>query len=168
MSEAIFLLLPHAFMLWTGTNLPFLIYTQGFSRICFISLSPLRSTQTHTQNTQTSSLFLRKVDKKKFGEKQSLPRVKTKRGIVNIQVFWEFSRNTGSSFKLSLSRTRYGYQSLYDEHSPDIRTFCATHTVNHLTPNVHYMGRTSQLTSRCCILYIYSTNIRIEYFKHAA
>ena len=24
------------------------------------------------------------------------------------------------------------------------------------------------LTSRCCILYIYSTNIRTEYFKHAA
>ena len=32
----------------------------------------------------------------------------------------------------------------------------------------HYMGRTAQLTSRCCILYIYSTNIRTEYFKHAA
>ena len=38
---------------------------------------------------------------------------------------------------------------------------------NHLTPNGHYMGRTTQLTSRCCILYIYSTNIRTEYFKHA-
>jgi len=40
--------------------------------------------------------------------------------------------------------------------------------LNHLTPNGHYMGRTAQLTSRCCILYIYSTNIRTEYFKHAA
>jgi len=40
--------------------------------------------------------------------------------------------------------------------------------INHLTPNGHYMGRTPQLTSRCCILYIYSTNIRTEYFKHAA
>jgi len=40
--------------------------------------------------------------------------------------------------------------------------------VNHLTPNGHYMGRTAQLTSRCCFLYIYSTNIRTEYFKHAA
>ena len=39
---------------------------------------------------------------------------------------------------------------------------------NHLTPNGHYMVRTAQLTSRCCILYIYSTNIRAEYFKHAA
>jgi len=37
-----------------------------------------------------------------------------------------------------------------------------------LTPNGHYMCRTAQLTSRCCILYIYSTNIRTEYFKHAA
>jgi len=40
--------------------------------------------------------------------------------------------------------------------------------LNHLTPNGHYMGRTAQLTSRCCILYIYSTYIRTEYFKHAA
>jgi len=40
--------------------------------------------------------------------------------------------------------------------------------VNHLTPNSHYTGRTAPLTSRRCILYIYSTNIRTEYFKHAA
>jgi len=39
---------------------------------------------------------------------------------------------------------------------------------NPLTPNDPYMGRTVTLTSRCCILYIYSTNIRTEYFKHAA
>ena len=31
-----------------------------------------------------------------------------------------------------------------------------------------YVCRTEPLTSRCCILYIYSTNIRTEYFKHAA
>jgi hypothetical protein len=30
------------------------------------------------------------------------------------------------------------------------------------------MGRTAQLTSRHCILNIYSTNIRTEYFKYAA
>ena len=30
------------------------------------------------------------------------------------------------------------------------------------------MCHTAPLTSRCCILYIYSTNIRTEYFKHAA
>ena len=31
-----------------------------------------------------------------------------------------------------------------------------------------YICRAAPLTSRCCILYIYSTNIRTEYFKHAA
>ena len=40
--------------------------------------------------------------------------------------------------------------------------------INSLKPNDLKRRRTAQLTSRCCILYIYSTNIRIEYFKHAA
>ena len=31
-----------------------------------------------------------------------------------------------------------------------------------------YICHTAPLTSRCCILYIYSTNICTEYFKHAA
>ena len=38
--------------------------------------------------------------------------------------------------------------------------------VNRLTPNDPYMGRTIPLTSKRCILYIYSTNIGTEYFKH--
>jgi hypothetical protein len=38
--------------------------------------------------------------------------------------------------------------------------------VNPLTPNDHYSGRTASLTSKRCILYIYSTNIGTEYFKH--
>jgi len=37
---------------------------------------------------------------------------------------------------------------------------------NLLTPNVNYSGRTAPLTSKRCILYIYSTNIGTEYFKH--
>ena len=42
-----------------------------------------------------------------------------------------------------------------------------THYVlNLLTPNVDYSGRTAPLTSKCCILYIYSTNIGTENFKH--
>jgi len=40
--------------------------------------------------------------------------------------------------------------------------------LNPLTPNDLYKRRTAQLTSRCCILYIYSTNMRTVYFKHAA
>jgi len=38
--------------------------------------------------------------------------------------------------------------------------------INPLTPNDTYSGRTAPLTSKRCILYIYSTNISAEYFKH--
>jgi len=38
--------------------------------------------------------------------------------------------------------------------------------VNPLTPNDDYSGRTAPLTSKHCILYIYSKNISPEYFKH--
>jgi len=38
--------------------------------------------------------------------------------------------------------------------------------LNHLTPNDHCSGRTAPLNSKRCILYIYSTNICTEYFKH--
>jgi len=41
-----------------------------------------------------------------------------------------------------------------------------TALINPLTPNDHYSGRTAPLTSKRCILYIYSTNIGTEYFKH--
>ena len=37
---------------------------------------------------------------------------------------------------------------------------------NLLTPNVNYSGRTAPLTSKVFILYVYSTNIDTEYFKH--
>jgi len=35
-----------------------------------------------------------------------------------------------------------------------------------LTPNDDYSGRTAPLTSKRCILCIYSTNTGTEYFKH--
>ena len=35
-----------------------------------------------------------------------------------------------------------------------------------MTPNDHYNGRTAPLTSNRFIVYIYSTNIGTEYFKH--
>ena len=40
-------------------------------------------------------------------------------------------------------------------------------TVNRLTPNDPYVGRTAPRTYKRYILYIYSTNIDTEYFKHA-
>ena len=39
--------------------------------------------------------------------------------------------------------------------------------INPLTPNDLYMSRTALLTSKHYILYIYSTNVGTEYFKHA-
>jgi len=39
--------------------------------------------------------------------------------------------------------------------------------INLLMPNDEYSGRTTPLTSKRCILYIYSTHIGTEYFKHA-
>ena len=39
--------------------------------------------------------------------------------------------------------------------------------INPLTPNDHYIVRTEPLTSKRCMLYIYSTNIGTEYFKHS-
>ena len=38
-------------------------------------------------------------------------------------------------------------------------------TLTPLTPNDHYSGRTAPLTSKRCILYIYSTNRGTEHFK---
>ena len=38
--------------------------------------------------------------------------------------------------------------------------------LNPLTPNDSYTGRAAPLTSKRCILYIYSTNTGTEYFKH--
>ena len=38
--------------------------------------------------------------------------------------------------------------------------------LNPLTPNDPYSGRTAPLTSKRCILYIYSTNTGTDYFKH--
>jgi len=39
--------------------------------------------------------------------------------------------------------------------------------LNLLTPNVNYSGRTAPLTSKvACYIYIYSTNIGTEFFKH--
>jgi len=39
--------------------------------------------------------------------------------------------------------------------------------LNRLTPNDLYIGRTAPLTSKRCILYICSTSVGTEYFKHA-
>ena len=42
------------------------------------------------------------------------------------------------------------------------------HKINPLAPNDVHISCTAQLTSRGCILNIYSTNILSQYFKRAA
>ena len=51
-------------------------------------------------------------------------------------------------------------------HAPLSPTHLHTHVLNPLTPNDLCSVRTAPLTSKRCILYIYSTNIGTEYFKH--
>ena len=49
---------------------------------------------------------------------------------------------------------------------PMIKSSCFLNGINPLMSNDDYSGRTTPLTSKHCILYIYSTNIGTEYFKH--
>ena len=46
------------------------------------------------------------------------------------------------------------------------KIFLRVKQINPFMPNDDYSGRTAPLTSKRCILYIYSTNIGTEYFKH--
>jgi hypothetical protein len=50
----------------------------------------------------------------------------------------------------------------------EIQVYVRMFDINHLMPNGHFSGRTAPLTYRCCIFFIYSTDIRTEYFKHAS
>jgi len=47
-----------------------------------------------------------------------------------------------------------------------INLYRPRHNLNLFTPDDPYKGRTATLTSKRFILYIYSINIDIEYFKH--
>ena len=53
------------------------------------------------------------------------------------------------------------YNIIYKYESVTIKFY-----INPLMPNDPYRGRTAPLTSKRCILYIYSTNIGTEYFKY--
>ena len=48
----------------------------------------------------------------------------------------------------------------------DLRSNKRSRRINPLTPNDPYTGRTEPLTSKRCILSIFSTNIGTEYFKY--
>ena len=77
----------------------------------------------------------------------------------------------GTVFHVSVSRYSSCVQGICDVDCGfkyDIFIFyLLIYSFNRLTPNDPYMGRTALLTSKRCILYIYSTNTGTEYFKCA-
>ena len=62
--------------------------------------------------------------------------------------------------------TAYRLTKLFNLASLHLSKCSVNDEINPLTPNDDYSGRTAPLTSKRCILYIYSTNIGTEYFKH--
>jgi len=77
--------------------------------------------------------------------------------------------------RCAFDRSLDGPQSQFGLFTEDINPFPVPQIQPHcpkilalkpLTPNDPYSGRTAPLTSKRCILYIYSTNIGTEYFKH--
>ena len=59
-----------------------------------------------------------------------------------------------------------GFECGLTDHSILESSYRNVRFINSLTPNDPYRGRTAPLTSKCCILYVYSTNIGTKYFKH--
>jgi len=86
-------------------------------------------------------------------------------------VLWEYIKHGNYGNTLSFERFVEGMNAggivLKRVTSVPNSRFVAGPAVNPLTPNGRYNGRTAPLTSKSCILYIYSTNIGTEYFKHS-
>ena len=89
--------------------------------------------------------------------------------MANQQVFYVNNTNSNVSVRHYISTqsadTNFEQAPLIRRHFR--RCLLETSNINFLTPNDPYMGRTALLTSKRCILYIYSTNLGTEYFKHA-
>ena len=83
--------------------------------------------------------------------------------MTSLTFKWPVALKTSSSFFLGTEFFEVLYPIL--KFTP-LHSTLTISQINPLTPNSHYSGRTAPLTSKCCILYIYSTNIGTEYFKH--
>jgi len=81
-------------------------------------------------------------------------------GVLRQGCHFEYKPHLARRLKKVYSYTHttsQGLHGLYHDHFL---------VINLLTPNDHYSDRTAPLTSKGYILYIYSTNIGTEYFKH--
>ena len=83
------------------------------------------------------------------------------RGRWGMKVWSRGSLGNGGMVKGVAGEWRYGQGGRWG-----MEVWSRGSLLNPLTPNYHYSGRTAPLTSKRCILYIYSTNIGTEYFKH--
>jgi len=85
---------------------------------------------------------------------------------------WKASERVCVGEEMLESDTADTFVSSHQSHSQVLRinntNALSTFFFKHLTPNDRFSGRTAPLTYRCCIFFIYSTNIRTEYFKHVA
>jgi len=90
-------------------------------------------------------------------------------GDISIPKYFAVQRlkggNPTSGLPIGMLVTRH--RECKDNRTANLKRNCGKKRINRLTPNDSYMGRTAPLTSKRCILYIYSTNIGTEYFKHA-
>ena len=77
--------------------------------------------------------------------------------LHNLRVLWSFFSRISDNKPITLRHRVSYYTRNY---------FIFFNLINPLTPNDPYSGRTEPLISKRCILYIYSTNIGTEYFKH--
>ena len=77
--------------------------------------------------------------------------------LLQIKEFY-FSAGEGNLWAILRAETR---------ETKKLQRTCNRENLNRLTPNDSYMSRTAPLTSKRSILYIYSTNIGTEHFKHA-
>ena len=98
--------------------------------------------------------------------------------VLVVRAVWKWGSvwsNGGTILTVEKQRTRrifrlcapfVHHKTYVDRSGMDSGLRVETSAINPLTPNDHYSGRTAPLTSKRCILYIYSTNIGTEYFKH--
>jgi len=90
---------------------------------------------------------------------------------------YNYSTNIGTEyFKHGIYSPFFSFSKCSLFHNSNVFGSCIIHilyigvlksynVVTPLTPNDHYSSCTASLTSKSCILYIYSTNIGTEYFK---
>ena len=79
---------------------------------------------------------------------------------------WCEARSHRERVIIQTAREVIGKETERDQNKYHVSSFRCSFFINPLKPNDPYRGRTTPLTSKRCILYIYSTNISTEYFKH--